>query len=364
MSLSIGIIGLPNVGKSTLFNTLTSAGAEASNYPFCTIDRNVGVAVVPDPRLHLLEHLLEPEECLSATVNLVDVAGLVEGAHKGEGLGNRFLGHLRETDALLHLVRCFSDENVVHSGGQVDPAADVGLIELELSLADHQQAERALGELGKKARTEPKKYAKQTALLDKVRDHLAGDRPLRSLDLRPKEELALQGYGFLTLKPVLYCANVDEDQLAEGGGPFCAQLAAAVGEELVLPISARVEVELLDLPEEERGDFREALGLSADSVSRVAGACARLLNLVTFYTRSNHKLRAWHVPAGTPAPAAAGRIHSDMEQGFIRAEVAGCDELLAEGSMARLQEQGRARSEGRDYEVADGDVIHFLFKVK
>jgi len=362
MSLSVGIIGLPNVGKSTLFNALTSAGAEASNYPFCTIDRNVGVALVPDPRLDSLERLLEPEECLPAAVNLVDVAGLVEGAHRGEGLGNRFLGHLRETDALLHLVRCFNDENVAHTGGAVDPLADTELIGLELTLADHQQAERALGELAKKARTEPKKYAKQTALLEKVRDHLAGDRPLRTLELGPKEGPALKGYGFLTLKPVLFCANVDEDDLAGDGGALAAGLIGAVGRELVLPVSARVEAELLDLPAEERGSFREALGLSADSISRVAGACARLLDLITFYTKSNHKLRAWHVPAGTPAPVAAGKIHSDMEQGFIRAEVAGSDELLAEGSMARLQEQGRVRSEGRDYEVRDGDVIHFRFR--
>jgi len=364
MSLSVGIIGLPNVGKSTLFNALTSAGAEASNYPFCTIDRNVGVAAVSDPRLCELERLLEPEECLGAAVNLVDVAGLVRGAHKGEGLGNRFLGHVRETDALLHVVRCFSDENVAHTGGDVDPAADAGLIDLELTLADLEQVERALGELAKKARTEPKKFAKQAALLEKVRDHLAGDRPLRTLELGPREGPALKGYGFLTIKPVLYCANVDEEQLAgDGGGPL-RRLAEAVGEELVLPVSARVEAELLDLPGEERGEYRQALGITGDSLSRVAGACTRLLDLITFYTTSNHKLRAWHVPAGTAAPAAAGRIHGDMEEGFIRAEVVDSAELLAEGSMARLQELGRVRSEGRDYEVEDGDVIHFLFRGK
>ena len=196
-----------------------------------------------------------------------------------------------------------------------------------------------------------------------MRDHLSGDRPLRSLELGPKEGPALKGYGFLTMKPVLFCANVDEDDLATGGGDLSDRLAEAVGRDLVLPVSARVEAELLDLPVEERADFREALGIDADSISRVAGAAARLLGLITFYTKSNHKLRAWHVPAGTPAPVAAGKIHSDMEQGFIRAEVAGCDELLAEGSMTRLQEQGRVRSEGRDYEIQDGDVVHFLFKV-
>lgn len=360
MSLLIGLIGLPNAGKSTLFNALTEGAAAASNYPFCTVDPNVGVVEVPDPRLAQLGTLLKPRSCTPTAIEFVDIAGLVSGASQGEGLGNRFLEHIRRADALVHVLRCFADPQVSHVEGRIDPLRDRETVEAELMLADLETVERALSRLDKIVRTEPRSPQRlEFEVLRRVGQALQRGTAGRDLGLAPGENEALKGYNLLTMKPVLYVANIGE---AGEGEVLAAKLREALGPERVLAIAARLEAELAQLPPGERTAFQSELGLAEAGISRLILAGYRLLDLITFYTLAHGKLQAWQLSRGTAAPAAAGRIHSDMENGFIRAEVAAFEDVLAAAGMSRLREEGKLRTEGKDYLIRDGDVVHFLFR--
>ncbi len=355
MSLSIGITGLPNVGKSTLFNALTEAGAEASNYPFCTIDRNVGMVPVPDERLRSLENVVDADEVIPATVKIVDIAGLVEGASTGEGLGNRFLAHIRETDALIHVVRQFTDRDVSRFYTDTTPAADFGIVETELLLADLEVAEKALEKLQSRVRLNRKEDVETAAILSRVKETIEKGTPLREAGLGEEELRRLAGFAFLTAKPVIAVLNVEEEFNGDPGGTGLPENVN------VVPFSAKLEREIIELPEDERKLFIEELGMSGEGRRLLLEECLRLLGLITFYTVENRILQAWNVKNGTAAPVAAGKIHSDMEKGFIRAEVVSAEELIPAGSMKELANLGKVRSEGRDYIVKDGDVIKFLF---
>lgn len=362
MALSVGIAGLPNVGKSTLLNALSDAHAEASNYPFCTIERNVGVAVVPDPHLEELEKLLSPTETVPTTIRFVDIAGLVEGASRGEGLGNKFLGHIREVDALLHVVRCFEDENVAHATGAPDPVGDVAIVETELLLADLETAEKAVAGWKKRSLAGKGIGKDEIALLSRVVEGLAEGVAVRDQSLTEDERRAFGETRFLTNKPCLYLANTGEDDPA-GGGPLVAALKETKGDANVLPVSVQIEEEISELPAEDQAEFLDGLGLEETALDLVVTACYRLLDLVTFYTVANDKLSAWQLRRGGTASEAAGKIHSDMEKGFIRAEVMALDDLLRLGSPQALHDQGLVRTVGRDYVIEDRDVLHIRFKV-
>lgn len=375
--LSLGLVGLPNVGKSTVFNALTRGSAQVANYPFCTIDPNVGVVAIPDERLDALAKQLKPELVTPGYLRVVDIAGLVAGAHQGEGLGNRFLAHIREVDAILHVVRCFRDPNVARAGGaegteaQVDPRRDVEMVEAELLLADLETVEARREKTQRAAKSGARAVLEELQVLDRLKERLESGLPARSVPGHPlsEEEARLAAELFLlTRKPVLFLANVGEESLE--GSPRGSDHPLTVVEELaaqrgaeVVALAARLESELAQLDPEEARAFRDDLGLKEDVLARVLHAGMRVLNLITFYTVKGPETRAWIIPAGTPAPQAAGRIHSDMERGFIRAEVIPWDQLLEAGSFAAARAQGLVRSEGRDYIIQDGDVVLFRFNV-
>jgi len=369
--LSVGIVGLPNVGKSTLFNALTAAGAEVGAYPFTTIEANVGMVAVPDERLEALRRTLGAEEATPCFVRFVDVAGLVAGASRGEGLGNRFLGEIRGVDAVAHVVRAFPDEGIAHVHGSVDPGRDAGVVETELLLADLEVLERAIERRERVWTTAPREHAAERDRLTRWRAALARGTPLARLGLDDEERREAKALGMITAKPTLYVANVGEAGYREGGGeaggagaaPGLAALrerAGADGAGLV-EVSARLEAELAELEPADRAPFLAELGLARTGLERMVEAAFDLLGLVRFYTVVGGKLHAWEVPRGTPAPRAAGRVHTDMEEGFVRARVASWGELVEAGSFAELVRAGRVRTEGKAYEIRDGDVAEFLF---
>lgn len=364
MSLQCGIVGLPNVGKSTLFNALSEAGAESANYPFCTIDPNVGVVTVPDGRLDRLHELSGSAKKTPAVIEFLDIAGLVEGASKGEGLGNQFLGHIREVDAIIHVVRCFEDDNVVHVSGSIDPERDIEVIDTELLLKDLESVEARIERVEKKAKTGEKEAKKELAILERLQEHLGEGNPARTLPLQNGEAGILQSLFLLSSKPVLYAANVAEGDLPDGNEHVetVRRIAAREGARVVV-VSADVEAQIAELDDEGRAMFLDELGLERSGLERLIREAYDLLGLITFFTTGPKESRAWTIRRGTKAPQAAGTIHTDFERGFIRAETIAFEEFDRLGSEAAAREAGQMRAEGKDYEVKDGDVILFRFNV-
>ena len=364
MSLQCGIVGLPNVGKSTLFNALTKAGIAAENYPFCTIEPNVGIVEVPDPRLGALASIARPERIVPATVEFVDIAGLVAGASKGEGLGNQFLANIRETDAIAHVVRCFVDENVVHVVGALDPVSDIETVNTELALADLASVDRQLAKRAKEARAGGDKEAQRlVAALEKVRAALNEAKPARSVDLYPEERALLKPLFLLTMKPTMYVANVAEHGFADNPMLAAVETLAKRENAPVVAISAALEAQIADLDPEDKQVFLADMGLTEAGLDRVIHAGYKLLGLETFLTAGPKEVHAWTIPHGSTAAQAAGVIHADFERGFIRAEVITYDDYVAFGGEQGAKEAGKMRLEGREYAVKDGDVIHFRFNV-
>ncbi|MBR2902057.1 MAG: redox-regulated ATPase YchF [Clostridia bacterium] len=364
--MKIGIVGLPNVGKSTLFNALTKAeSAEAANYPFCTIDPNVGVVTVPDTRLDYLAQMYNPDKFTPAIVEFVDIAGLVKGASKGEGLGNKFLSNIREVDAILHVVRCFDDENITHVDGNVDPIRDVGTINLELILSDMEMLERRIDRLQKTTKGGDKKAMPEIELCKRIYAVLEGGLPVRSMEFTPEEQFIVNQIMFLTDKPVLYAANISEDEIGQPDNDYVKRLKelSAAENSDVMVICAKFEADIIALDEEECAMFMEEMGITETGLDVLIKKSYALLGLISYLTAGPKEVRAWTIVRGTKAPQAAGKIHSDFERGFIRAEIVAFDDLVASGSMAAAKEKGLVRSEGKEYVMKDGDVTLFRFNV-
>ena len=362
--MKIGIVGLPNVGKSTLFNSITNAGAECANYPFCTIEPNVGVVPVPDERLDNLAKIYNPQKVTHAIIEFVDIAGLVKGASKGEGLGNKFLSHIRETDAICEVVRCFEDSNIVHVDGSVNPIRDIETINLELIFADLETVEKRIDRASKLIKGD-KKYQLEFDTWKKIRDALQEGKPARSLEYTEEEQEVIKDGFLLTMKPILYVANVSEEQLSDDNDENVNKVKEYAKQDNaeVIKLCVKIEEELSSLSKEDKKEMLEALGLEESGLDKVIKASYDLLGLMSFLTAGEPEVRAWTIKKGTKAPQAAGKIHSDIERGFIRAEIVSYDDLIREGSMVACKEKGLVRSEGKDYIMQDGDIVLFKFNV-
>ena len=366
MSLQCGIVGLPNVGKSTLFNAITKAGAEAANYPFCTIEPNVGVVTVPDERVTKLHEIYNSKRTIYATIEFCDIAGLVKGASKGEGLGNKFLGHIREVEAIVHVVRCFANDNIVHVDGRIDPASDIDTINTELLLSDMEILDRRIQKTTKMAKAD-KQLQSELDLLNRIYAWLGDGKNARAMELDEEEAEFVKSLGLLSYKPIIYVANVADDEVADAdSNPHVQQvreIAASEGAEAVV-ICAEIEAEVAELDDEERTMFLEELGIEESGLDKLIKASYSLLNLISFLTAGEDECRAWTIKRGTKAPGAAGKIHTDFEKGFIRAETIAYDKLMeVGGSLSAAKEKGFIRSEGKEYVMQDGDVVNFLFNV-